>query len=127
MVDLLESEANMGKVKNKYSLEFKQRIIAEIESNTVSLSEQARRHKISPALINTWRKKMQDGTLTASPDRRVKDLEKENESLKTTIGDLYRQVEALKKMDLYAQKKKSESSLIISGRTSVPSKKPAKR
>jgi transposase-like protein len=117
----------MGKVKNKYSLEFKQQLIAEIDNNVVSLSEQARRHGLSPSLINTWRKKFSEGTLTASPDRRVRELEKEVDSLKGTIGDLYRQVEALKKMDLYVQKKKSESSLIISGRNLAASKKPAKR
>lgn len=125
--DLLESEVSMGKVKNKYSLEFKQQLIAEIDNNVVSLSEQARRHGLSPSLINTWRKKFNEGTLTASPDKRVRELEKEVDSLKGTIGDLYRQVEALKKMDLYVQKKKNESSLIISGRNLAPSKKPAKR
>jgi transposase-like protein len=117
----------MARKKNTYSLEFKKQLIAEIESNVVSLNEQARKHGISPGLLTIWRKKFREGTLTASPDRRVRELEKENESLKTTIGSLYRQVEALKKMELDSQRRKKESSLIISGRNLVQSKKPAKR
>ena len=125
--DLLESEVSMARKKNKYSLEFKQQLISEIENNSVSLSEQARRHSLSPCLLSTWRKKFNDGTLAASPDRRVRELEKENESLKTTIGSLYRQVEALKKMELDSLRRKKESSLIISGRNLAPSQKPVKR
>lgn len=124
---LLESEVSMARKKNTYSLEFKQQLIAEIESNVVSLNEQARRHGISPGLLTIWRKKFSEGTLSASPDRRVKELEKENESLKTTIGSLYRQVEALKKMEVENQRKRKETSLIISGRNLIQSKKPAKR
>lgn len=124
---LLESEVPMARKKNTYSLEFKQQVIAEIESNVVSLNEQARRHGISPGLLTIWRKKFSDGTLAASPDRKVKELEKEVESLKTTIGSLYRQVEALKKIEIETQRRKKENSLIISGRSLVQSKKSAKR
>ena len=117
----------MARKKNTYSLEFKQQLIAEIESNVVSLNEQARRHGISPGLLAIWRKKFSEGTLAASPDRKIRELEKENESLKTTIGSLYRQVEALKKMEVEIQRKRKESSLIVSGRNLAQSKKPAKR
>lgn len=116
----------MARKKNTYSLEFKRQLIAEIESNVVSLNEQARRHGISPGLLNIWRTKFSEGTLKASPDKRVKELENEVESLKTTIGSLYRQVEALKKMEIEKQRRRKETSLIISGRNLVPNKKPAK-
>lgn len=115
------------KKNKKYSLEFKQSILREIENGSVSLAEQSRHHGIAAGLISYWKKQDKDGKLSASPDRKVRDLEKEVESLKSTIGDLYRQVEAFKKSEADEQRRKSVSSSIITAESLARSKKPVKR
>lgn len=117
----------MKKKYQKYTLEFKEKILREIEDGMVSLAEQSRRHGIAPGLISYWKRQSKDGKLSASPDRRVRELEKEVDSLKATIGDLYRQVEAFKKSEEDRARRRSESSSIITAETLARSKKPAKR
>lgn len=112
--------------KKKYSLDFKLKIVNEIEDRIVTLSEQARKHQIAPSLISIWRAKYLDGTLGPTPDHKTKELERENLTLKALIGDLYKQLDIVKKTLSYTQQRRSESSSVITGNNLARFKKPAK-
>jgi transposase-like protein len=47
-------------LKRTHTVDFKNRVLAEVEEDKESLSAIARKHKISPALLFMWRKKVHD-------------------------------------------------------------------
>ncbi|HEY2932510.1 MAG TPA: transposase [Acidobacteriota bacterium] len=106
----------MGKTRRKFSLEFKQQILAEIASGQKSLGQAAREYQVSASVINRWRAHADQNQLSATPSARERALEAENERLKAKIGDLVMQNDFLKKFQSFVQRQKSVDSSVISGK-----------
>jgi|YelNatPaOPRAMG01_1025707.scaffolds.fasta_scaffold194782_2 transposase-like protein len=70
----------------------------EIESGVITAAEASRVHGIASSVIFRWQNKYREGTLTEGPTGREKMLEKENRELKEKLGELYMQIEVLKKI-----------------------------
>lgn len=116
----------MGRIRRKFDLEFKQKVVAEIESKATTLTAAAREHGISPTVIKYWQKQLLEGTLSSTPSAREKQLEKENEKLRAKIGDLVMQIDIFKKMDDWVQQRKKLNSFVITASNLHQFRKPAK-
>ena len=45
----------MGKIRRKFEVEFKRRLVEQIETGQMTLSAAARQYQISPSVIQRWR------------------------------------------------------------------------
>jgi transposase len=107
----------MGKrERRKFSMGFKQQVVAEIASGLVTTAQAARKYEISASVIDRWRGQQQDGQLVERPTTEGKALQAENERLKAKIGELTMQIDLLKKLDAYAQRQRNERTSVITAK-----------
>jgi transposase len=116
----------MGKIRRKFEAEFKRQLIAQIEAGHLTIAEAARDHQLSRSLVERWRVQYRNNTLVDRPSNRERQLEAENEKLKAKIGDLVMQMEHLKKLQAWVQRKKSADTSIITAKNWDQFRKPAK-
>jgi len=116
----------MGKKFKHTDPETKQKTILRIERNEISIGDAARELSVNPATITRWIQKWRDGNLKEAPTKRERELEKENEKLKQTVGSLYFHIDQLKKMADYKQRMKDASTSVITGKNLDQFLKPAK-
>lgn len=116
----------MGKIRRKFDIEFKRRVVADIEAKVTTLTAAAREHGISPTVIKYWQKQLLEGTLSGTPSARETQLEKEVEKLKAKIGDLVMQIDLLKKMDDWIQQRKKLNSSVVTASNLHQFQRPAK-
>lgn len=116
----------MGKIRRKYETEFKRQLIAQIEAGQITVRQAAQEHQLSRSLINYWWEQYRTHTLVDRPSKRERQLEAENEKLKAKIGDLYLQMEHIKKLQAWVQRKKSADTSVITAKNWDQFRKPAK-
>jgi len=116
----------MGKIRRKYETEFKRQLIAEIEAGQLTAQEAARKHQLSRSLIEYWRDQYHNNALVDRPSKRERELEAENEKLKAKIGDLVMQMDHIKKLQAWVQRKKSADTSVITAKNWDQFRKPAK-
>ena len=106
----------MIKTGKRYPAEVKKRAVEEVIRGYKSINQVAREVGAVPNTVQKWLEKVQRGQgFQDKPSARQRALEKENEKLKAMIGDLYAQIEFLKKAKVFAQKNKKLDSSIITG------------
>ena len=106
-----------------YPLEFKQRIVQEIESGHRTKSVIAREEKIACSLIDRWQKQFREGTLVDHPTARERQLEKELDRYKKKVGELTLENDLLKKIDEYSRRMRKSNGFIVTGRNAAESGK----
>lgn len=116
----------MGKIRRKFETEFKRQLIAQIKAGQITVREAAREHQLSHSLIEYWRRQYDGDTLVERPSKRERQLEAENEKLKAKIGDLYMQMEHIKKLQAWVQRKKNADTSVITAKNLDQFRKPAK-
>lgn len=106
----------MVRQRKSYSIDFKRQVVESILSGSSSQAELAREHKISPVMINRWKKDYKAGkffeNLTSQDmarlELRIRDLER-------LVGKLTLENEILKKIrDLDTKEKKDSLSIVTS-------------
>lgn len=102
-----------------YSLEFKQKLIHEIESGLRSKTAIAREEKISCSLLNRWCNQSQEGTLVYHPSARERQLEKELDRYKKKVGELTLENDLLKKIDEYSRHMRKSNGFVVTGSSSA--------
>lgn len=116
----------MGKIRRKFEPEFKRQLIAQIKAGQLTVRQAAREHQLSHSLIEYWRLQYDDNALVERPSKRERQLEAENEKLKAKIGDLYMQMEHIKKLQAWVQRKKNADTSVITAKNLDQFRKPAK-
>jgi transposase-like protein len=116
----------MGKIRRKYETEFKRQLVAQIEAGTLSVRDAARQHQLSRSLIEYWRDQYRNNTLVDRPSKRERELEAENEKLKAKIGDLVMQMDHIKKLQVWVQRKKNADTSVITAKNWDQFRKPVK-
>jgi len=87
----------MGKIRRRYTREFKLSVIRELESG-ITVSELARKHNIHPALPRRWMKEYyEDPANSFSGNGNTYKLEARNAELERLVGQLYAENDFLKK------------------------------
>lgn len=103
----------MSKKYRKFTIGFKQQVVEEVESGLVTKAQAARKYEVSAGVIDRWILKYRDGALVEKPTTEEKALRVENEKLKAKIGELTMQIDLLKKLEAYAQRKRKEDTSVI--------------
>jgi transposase len=84
--------------KRQYSREFKISVLQEIEAGK-SIAEVSREHSINPTMICKWKKRYKENPQTAfSGNGNISSLEAKIAKYERTIGQLYLEVDFLKKV-----------------------------
>ena len=109
-----------------FSTEFKHGIIAQIDSDTITLAAAAREHNISPSLLDKWRRQIHEGTLRDTPTANEKQLEKELDKYKKKVGELALEVDLLKKLNSDLAHTKKWNGFVVTKKQSNPSCRDAK-
>jgi len=107
--------SEVRKRKRKFDLSFKKQVVQEVESGSMSLSACARKHELSPNLINQWRDKFRGGTLIDKPTKREKELEKDLERYKVLLAEAHADREFLKKAEDLSRRLKRQDTAVITG------------
>lgn len=107
--------SEVRKRKRKFDLSFKKQVVQEVESGSISLSAAARKHDLSPNLINQWRDKFHGGTLVDKPSKRERELEKDLERYKVLLAEAHADREFLKKLDDHSRRLKKQDTAVITG------------
>jgi transposase-like protein len=116
----------MGKIRRKYDADFKRQIVALVESGSVSQSQIARDHQIAGSLVGRWREQLRDGTLKDQPSARERQLEADNERLRAKIGEQVMQIDLLKKLQIYAERRRNAGTSVTTGTNGNPPPKVAR-
>jgi transposase-like protein len=116
----------MGKIRRKFEAEFKRQLIAEIEAGHMTTSQAARDHQLSRSLVERWRMQYRNNALVDRPSPRERQLEAENEKLKAKIGDLVMQMDHLKKLQAWVQRRKNADTSVITAKNLDQFRKPVK-
>ena len=116
----------MGKIRRKFETEFKRQLIAQIEAGQLTVREAAREHQLSRSLVEYWREQYRNDHLVDRPSSRERLLEAENEKLKAKVGELVMQMDHIKKLQAWVQRKKSADTSVITAKNLDQFRKPAK-
>lgn len=98
-----------------FPLEFKQRILQEIDGGLRNRAAVAREEKISSSLIDRWRRQAREGTMVDHPSARERQLERELDRYKKKVGELTLENELLKKTDEYSRRMRRSNGFIVTG------------
>jgi transposase-like protein len=105
-----------------FPLEFKRRIVQEIDSGLRTRSAVAREEKISSSLIDRWRKQVHEGTMADHPSVRERQLERELDRYKKKVGELTLENDLLKKIEEFSARMKKSNGFIVTGLNTASSK-----
>ncbi len=111
----------MGIVRRQYSKAQKEKIVQSLLSGETAL-KLGKEHNISPGLINRWKRQYLKGELNNN-NQEIKNLQAQMAKLEQMIGKLTMENYLLKKEQEYLIKLKRESSSIITGPYSTPSRR----
>lgn len=109
--------------KRVFSLEFKKKVVQEVESQVLSGTAACRKYEISYALLQSWKEKFRTGVLAATPSRRERELERELDRYKTLLAEAVAEREFLKKIKEMERRKELVRSSVLSGLSISPSAK----
>ena len=116
----------MGKIRRKFEAEFKRQLIMQIEAGQLTLAQAARDHQLSRSVVERWRNQYRNNALVDRPSHRERQLEAENTKLKAKIGDLVMEMEHLKKLQAWVQRRRSADTSVITAKNWEQFRKPAK-
>lgn len=108
----------MGKHNRQHSLEFKKRIVREIEGGIRSEAVTCREEHLARSLVERWRKQSREGNLRDHSTTRERQLERELDRYKKKVGELLMENEALKKIDEFLASTRRLNGLIVTERNS---------
>ena len=106
----------MVRQRRSFENDFKRQIVESIVSGSATQAELAREHRISPVLINRWKKEYETGKFFENVDSKdLAKLELRIRELERLLGKMALENEMLKRArDLNTNQKKDSSSIVTS-------------
>jgi transposase-like protein len=80
----------------KFDLEFKQRVVNEVQGGQLSLTQAAREYDLSPTLVRRWCERATEGRLAGTPSAPDRALVRELERYKRKVAELLLENDLLK-------------------------------
>jgi transposase-like protein len=99
-----------------FPLEYKQRIVQEVESGQRTKAAVAREEHLSSSLIDRWQKQIREGTIVDHPSQSDRRLMRENDWLKKKVAEQAMEIDLLKKIDEYSRRMRRSNGFIVTGR-----------
>lgn len=102
----------MGKIRRKFDLEFKQQVVAAVQSGQMTQSQAAREYQISPSVIGKWLDKSEAGKpLQAYPSKREREQEDRIAKLERKVAQLVMENDHLKKLDQFIRQERARNDV----------------
>jgi len=89
----------MGRNRRSFTIGFKQQVVAEIKSGTITVGGAARKYELSYSTIDRWVEQFDAGKLTGRPSSDEMALRAENDRLKAKVGELTMEIDLLKRIE----------------------------
>lgn len=99
-----------------FPLEFKQRVLQEIESGSRTKAAVAREEHISGSLIDRWQKQSREGVLKDHPTSKERQMSRELDWYKKKVAEQAMEIDLLKKIDEYSRRMRSLNGSVVTGR-----------
>ncbi len=107
----------MGRIRRKFSAEFKAQVAQTVISGQMTQSSAAREHDIGPSLVKKWVEAYSQGHQFADkPTARERQLEAEVKKLQAKVGQLVMDIDLLKKFDTYVQQRKKLATCVVTAK-----------
>lgn len=103
----------MGKIRRKFDVSFKIQVCQRIEAGVQQMAEICHENQLQRGVVEGWLRRYTAGTLNPKANDRQKELERENEKLKTKIGEMAMTIDLLKKVEAFKRQQISAASSII--------------
>ena len=117
----------MGKIKRRFDVQFKGQVVQAIQFGSHTVREICQEHQLQKQTVERWMKRFCEGQLVDKPSLREKMLEKENDKLKSKVGELVMQIDLLKKFHTEQQRQRGANSSVITARNLAQFQGPAKQ
>jgi transposase-like protein len=99
-----------------FPLEYKQRVVQEIESGLRTKAAIAREEHLACSLIDRWQKHVREGTMRDHPSRKERLLARELDWYKKKVAEQAMEIDLLRKIDEYCQSMRRSNGSIVTGR-----------
>lgn len=106
----------MGKIRRKFDVSFKIQVCQRLEAGLQHMTEVCHENQLQRTVVEGWVRRYAAGTLISKVNDRQKELERENEKLKSKIGELTMTIDLLKKVEAWKKQQTSAASSIITSR-----------
>jgi transposase-like protein len=107
-----------GMKKYRYfPLEYKQRIVQEIESGLRTKAAIAREEHLASSLIDRWQKQVREGTMQDHPSQKERQLARELDWYKKKVAEQAMEIDLLKKIEEYSARMRRSNSFVVTGPT----------
>jgi transposase-like protein len=113
---ILTKGAGMKKYRY-FPLEYKQRIVQELEAGQRTKAAIAREEHLSSSLIDRWKKQIHEGTMVDHPSPADRRLIRENDWLKKKVAEQAMEIDLLKKIDEYSRRMRRSNGSVVTGRS----------
>lgn len=106
--------------RNRYALEYKEKLVREISMGKVTLTEVSKREKVSYQTLQKWMIQFGSGAVGSSSSE-VKMLKKKLAECESAMGEMAIELHLLKKMEKFSLelKRRKNSSGVISPSSTV--------
>jgi transposase-like protein len=111
---ILTKGAGMKKYRY-FTLEYKQRIVQEIESGLRTKAAIAREEHLASSLIDRWQKQIREGTLRAHPTAQERQMARELDWYKKKVAEQAMEIDLLKKIEEYSARMRRSNGSIVTG------------
>lgn len=117
----------MGRIRRKFDVQFKTKVCEAIRGSLMTVAEACREYQLSRNTVDRWLAAFDEGRLSGSGNSRERELERENERLKSKVGELTMQIDVLKKIEDWKRRERSVASSIITEENLAQFQKPARQ
>ena len=100
-----------------FPLEYKQRIVQEIEAGQRTKAAIAREEHLASSLIDRWQKQVHEGTLRDHPTQKEHQLARELDWYKKKVAEQAMEIDLLKKIEEYSARMRRSNGSIVTGRS----------
>lgn len=107
--------------RNRYSLEYKEKLVRELSLGKVTLTEVSKREKVSYQTLQKWTVQFGNGGGRGPDSSEVKMLKKKLAECESAMGEMALELHLLKKMEKFSLelKRRKNSSGVISPSSTV--------
>jgi transposase-like protein len=100
-----------------FPLEYKQRIVQEIESGFRTKAAISREEHLAGSLIDRWQRQVHEGTLVNHPCPADRRLIRENDWLKKKVAEQAMEIDLLKKIEEYSARMRRSNGYVVTGQS----------
>ena len=104
----------MGRVRRRFTGEFKEAIVQQVQSGT-PIKEVCQEHQLHHQTVTGWISKHEEGKSLHKPSTKEKVQARQIEKLQAKVGELTMTIDLLKKLDESIRQKRKDDGSVVTG------------